>query len=159
MLIRGNALQIPLADESVHCVVTSPPYWGLRDYGVDGQLGLEKTPEEYITNMLRVFREVSRVLRADGTCFLNLGDSYNAAGRDGHGSRIGFKQGTNRASFAGIDQNRPSDPGLKPKDLVGIPWRMALALQADGWSFPSQTHTRQVQRGIHLLASQLMTFS
>ncbi len=122
-----------LPDASVHCCVTSPPYWGLRDYGVSGQLGLEKTPEEYVSKLVSGFREVKRLLRDDGTLWLNLGDSYNANGRDGHGTRQGFKQGTNRASANGYDKNRPTAPDLKRKDLVGIPWRVAFALQADGW--------------------------
>jgi DNA modification methylase len=121
-----------LPDASVHCCVTSPPYWGLRDYGDEGQLGLEPTPEAYVARLVEVFREVRRVLREDGTCWLNLGDSYNAAGREGHGTRIGYKQQTNRASASGTDSNRPTAHGLKPKDLVGIPWRVAFALQADG---------------------------
>jgi len=100
---------------------------------IDAQLGLERTPEEYVAALVAVFREVWRVLKDDGTLWLNLGDSYNAAGREGHGTRIGFKQGTNRASANGEDWNRPSAVGLKPKDLVGIPWRVAFALQADGW--------------------------
>jgi DNA modification methylase len=105
----------------------------LRDYGVDGQLGLESTPEEYVAKMVEVFREVRRVLRDDGTVWLNLGDSYNAAGRVGHGTSIGYKQRTNRASALGADHTRPSAGALKEKDLVGIPWRVAFALQADGW--------------------------
>lgn len=134
-IAHGDALAClrELPDESVHCCVTSPPYWGLRDYGVAGQLGLEKTPEEYVAKMVEVFREVRRVLRNDGTLWLNLGDSYNAAGRDGHGTRVGYKQNTNRASGSGKDNVRPSDGSLKPKDLIGIPWRVAFALQADGW--------------------------
>jgi DNA modification methylase len=122
-----------MPDASVHCCVTSPPYWGLRDYGEPGQLGLEATPEEYVARLVEVFREVRRVLRDDGTLWLNLGDSYNAAGREGHGTRVGYKQGTNRASANGSDHTRPSADALKPKDLVGIPWRVAFALQADGW--------------------------
>lgn len=122
-----------LEDESVHCVVTSPPYWGLRDYGVEGQIGLEPTPAEFIARLVGVFHEVRRVLRKDGTCWVNLGDSYNAAGRVGHGTRTGFKQASNRASSAGMDDVRPSDPNLKPKDLIGVPWRFALAMQDDGW--------------------------
>jgi len=131
MLIRGNARHIPLADESVQCCVCSPPYWGLRDYGVPGQLGLEKTPEEYVANMVAVFREVRRVLRPDGTLFLNLGDSYAGGGRGGNPDESPFrKQATNTGSVTG----RAKDPGivplgLKPKDLVGIPWRVAFALQ------------------------------
>lgn len=171
-----------LPDESVHCVVTSPPYWGLRDYGtasweggdpdcahrvggqvqdgkapgaivagvrpgvdasrcrdcgavrVDSQLGLEATPEEYVANMVEVFREVRRVLRDDGTLFLNLGDSYAATGKSGGGAQGEWWE------EAGADHTgprggkwRPAPAGLKPKDLVGIPWRVAFALQADGW--------------------------
>jgi DNA modification methylase len=137
-VLRGNALHLPLADESVHCVVTSPPYWALRDYGVPGQLGLEPTPDEYVANMVAVFREVWRVLRPDGTVWLNLGDSYAGSmkgiGADGR-AYAGEKQATNRGSV-GIYDGRPptaSAIGLKPKDLCGIPWRVAFALQADGW--------------------------
>jgi len=122
-----------LPDGCVHTCVTSPPYFGLRDYGVDGQIGLEATPEEFVAKMVEVFREVRRVLRDDGTLWLNLGDSYNSAGREGHGTRTGCKQGTNRASATGSDACRPSVEWLKPKDLIGIPWRVAFALQADGW--------------------------
>jgi DNA modification methylase len=115
-----------LPDGCVHTVVTSPPYWGLRDYGVPGQLGLEKSPEEYLARMVEVFREVRRVLRDDGTAWVNMGDSYTSGGRDS------FGPGTNK----GQPKNAPRAPqplGLKPKDLCGIPWRLALALQADGW--------------------------
>jgi DNA modification methylase len=122
-----------LLDESVHCVVTSPPYFGLRDYDVAGQIGLEETPEAYTARMVEAFREVRRVLRPDGTLWLNLGDSYNAAGRKGHGRCVGAKQGTNRASAAGADTVRVNAPNLKEKNLIGIPWRVAFALQADGW--------------------------
>jgi len=133
---EGDALAVlkTMPSDSVDCVVTSPPYWGLRDYGVDGQMGLEPTPEAFVAGMVEVFREVRRVLKPTGTCWVNLGDSYNAAGRTGHGtSREDCKQGTNRASANGADQVRPSAGNLKPKDLVGIPWRVAFALQADGW--------------------------
>jgi len=122
-----------LPEQSVHCCVTSPPYFGLRDYGMAEQIGLEPTPEQFVAELVAVFREVRRVLRDDGTLWLNLGDSYNAAGRSGHGTRIGFKQGTNRASDVGADSCRPNVANLKEKDLVGIPWRVAFALQADGW--------------------------
>lgn len=108
MLIRSDARYIPLKSGVMQCVVTSPPYWGLRDYGVLGQIGLEKTLGEYVAKLVEVFREVWRVLREDGTLWLNLGDSY---------------QGGNKFPL----------PGLKSKDLIGIPWRVALALQADGW--------------------------
>ena len=113
--------------------VTSPPYFGLRDYGHTGQIGLEQTPEQYIAAMVEVFRCVRDVLADDGTLWLNIGDSYNAAGRTGHGTRIGCKQGTNRASDTGADNCRPNVEGLKPKDLIGIPWMLAFALRADGW--------------------------
>ena len=117
----------------VQTCVTSPPYFGLRDYGHDGQIGLEQTPEEYIAAMVEVFRCVRDVLSDDGTLWLNIGDSYNAAGRTGHGTRIGYKQGTNRASAEGHDKCRPTVGNLKPKDLIGIPWMLAFALRADGW--------------------------
>jgi DNA modification methylase len=115
--------------ESVHCCVTSPPYWGLRDYNVDGQLGLESTPEEYVAKMVGVFREVRRVLRDDGTLWLNLGDSYA-------GTRQTRKRGADfdgRESVWRPEDNRPAYNGLRAKNLVGIPWRVAFALQADGW--------------------------
>jgi DNA modification methylase len=117
----------------VQTCVTSPPYFGLRDYGHPEQLGLEPTPEEYVANLVTVFRLVRELLADDGVLWLNLGDSYNAAGRTGHGTRQGVKQGTNRASDTGADNCRPSVGSLKEKDLIGIPWRVALALQADGW--------------------------
>jgi DNA modification methylase len=124
-----------LPDESVHCCVTSPPYWGLRDYGTDGQLGLEPTPDEYVSRMVDVFREVRRVLRSDGTCWLNIGDSYASAQKGGGGINSttiggGRGQGTNAGSLYGT---RHLDHGVKEKDLVGIPWRLAFALHADGW--------------------------
>lgn len=117
----------------VQTCVTSPPYFGLRDYGHPGQIGLEQTPEQYIAAMVEVFRCVRDVLADDGTLWLNIGDSYNAAGRTGHGTRVGHKQGTNRASDTGADNCRPNVEGLKPKDLIGIPWMLAFALRADGW--------------------------
>lgn len=131
MIIQGDSLEElkDLPDESVNCVVTSPPYWGLRDYGVEGQLGLEKTPTEYVQNMVEIFREIRRVLKSDGTVWLNLGDSYNAGRNGGH---PGGEKGVSRTEI--VPQRSGSNaPGLKPKDLVGIPWRTALALQADGW--------------------------
>jgi len=124
-----------LPDESVHCVITSPPYWGLRDYGVDGQLGLEPTAGLYVQHLVEVFREVRRVLRDDGTLWLVVGDSYAAtpkgslAGQDKSGLTSTRTQ--ERALVRGVDKLAGS--GLKPKDLVGIPWRVAFALQADGW--------------------------
>ena len=119
-----------LPDRSIQCVVTSPPYWGLRDYGNDGQLGLEETPEEYVENMVKVFREVKRVLKDDGTVWLNLGDSYAGGGKGNYGSGISTHNGTVSKHPSGSDFKTPN---LKTKDLVGIPWRVAFALQSDGW--------------------------
>jgi DNA modification methylase len=119
-------------DQSVHCCITSPPYWGLRDYGVDGQIGLESTPDEYVSRMVDVFREVRRVLRDDGTLWLNLGDSYNnnASNQQGRG---GSATGGVGGGDGQIGRHNKMVDSLKPKDLVGIPWRVAFALQADGW--------------------------
>ena len=183
MIIQGDARHIPLADGVVQCVVTSPPYWGLRDYGtarweggdagcdhmapprggmgpasaiqvqvkrldysstggqyphecrkcgarrIDAQIGLEPTPEAYVATMVGVMREVWRVLKDDGTVWLNLGDSY--AGSHGTGGNPGDKQWTQPGSR--LDSRPDVPPGLKPKDLCGMPWRVAFALQADGW--------------------------
>ncbi len=119
-----------MPDGSVQCCVTSPPYWGLRDYGHAGQIGLEATPEAYVACMVEVFREVRRVLREDGTCWVNLGDSYNGIG--GPGKQDGGPIGRTAAvAIEGTKGRRIST--IKPKDLVGIPWRVAFALQADGW--------------------------
>lgn len=120
-----------MPDESVHCCVTSPPYFGLRDYGHVGQLGLEPTPEEYITGMVEVFREVRRVLRNDGTLWLNIADSYARNASKG-GSGVGGKNHKYLGdSYARACSDVP--PGLKEKDLIGIPWMLAFALRADGW--------------------------
>ena len=124
--VRERLAELP--DESVNCVVTSPPYYGLRDYGIDGQLGLEPTLNEYITAMVDVFRDVRRVLRADGTCWINLGDSFNGSGKTGGAKSI---QAGNIGSFTGSFVR--SEIGMKPKDLMMVPARLALALQADGW--------------------------
>jgi DNA modification methylase len=134
-ILQGDCLDrlCTLPDQSVNCCVTSPPYYGLRDYGVAGQIGLEASPTKYVAKLVAVFNEVRRVMRDDGVLWLNLGDSYNAAGREWHGTRIDYKQGTNRASANGADSGRACDDSLKPKDLIGIPWRVAFALQADGW--------------------------
>lgn len=146
-LLMGDALSRlrELPDESVHCVVTSPPYWGLRDYGVEGQIGLEATPEEYLFKLVAVFRETRRVLRSDGVVWLNLGDTYfgswgNYGGRNrGHGSQREIVNGSAvlNPAYDGLENFRPPSalphPTLKPKDLVGIPWMLACALRADGW--------------------------
>jgi DNA modification methylase len=141
MIIRGDALTelLKLPDESINCCVTSPPYWGLRDYGVSGQLGLEGTPEEYVAKMVDVFREVRRVMKNDGTLWLNLGDSYagswGAQGREGSMAARSVVSARQIAAAAKKKSHTGSvqENGLKPKDLVGIPWRVAFALQADGW--------------------------
>lgn len=115
----------------VQACVTSPPYFGLRDYGHSGQLGLEKTPDEYVASMVEVFRCVRDLLADDGTLWLNLGDSYNAhPGQRKTTDKVGPKQETVRGSQAAPSRHVE---GLKPKDLIGIPWRVAFALQADGW--------------------------
>ncbi len=190
-ILTGDAIEQlrTLLDESVHCCVTSPPYWGLRDYGtaaweggdegcdhvapagisggqradrtftlgeiyksecgkcgakrIDSQLGLERTPEEYVAKMVEVFREVRRVLRKDGTCWINLGDAYAHSGACGGGSplsnptdgRIGDQSPRGRKDdrIAQLKTGGTLSHGLKPKDLCGIPWRVAFALQADGW--------------------------
>ena len=138
-ILVGDALSqlALLPDGCLQCCVTSPPYWGLRDYGVEGQLGLERTPDEYVENMVEVFREVRRVLRDDGTLWLNLGDTYASA----------WPAPVNRRNVIGQEMKggirsdmRPNmlSGCLKEKDLVGIPWRVALALQADGWYLRSE---------------------
>jgi len=144
MIITGDCLEVmkTLENKSVQTCITSPPYWSLRDYGVDGQMGLENTPEEYVAKMVEVFREVRRVLRDNGTLWLNLGDSYAAnrggspmpaetlaGGVSGRGDKV-----ANRGRESGFTPNPdPASHGLKHKDLIGIPWRVAFALQSDGW--------------------------
>lgn len=182
-IVVGDCLEVlkQLPDKRVQCVVTSPPYWGLRDYGtvtweggdpecdhssqvnygkksdtnkgslrngpfkevcgkcgakrVDDQLGLEKTPEEYVAKLVEIFREIKRVLRDDGTVWLNLGDSYAGSGKGGNpedSKWSGFVGNKDREKSA--KASNPIIPtGLKPKDLVGIPWKVAFALQAEGW--------------------------
>lgn len=141
-IINGDSLEVikTLPDNSINCCVTSPPYWGLRNYGVEGQIGLEKTPEEYVGKMVAVFGEVRRVLKADGTLWLNLGDSY--ANQKTGDTYSGFNDryfgretdgGKQAQTVSNADIGRLDFNGLKPKDLVGIPWRVAFALQADGW--------------------------
>jgi DNA modification methylase len=139
-IYTGDCMDVlkTLPAESVHCVVTSPPYYGLRDYGVEGQIGLEDTPDAYIAKLVAVFREVRRVLRADGTVWLNLGDSYvgykgdnyNSTGKRGTGERSEVQKAHNRGT--------PHTQPLAAKQLMMIPARVALALQADGWWLRSQ---------------------
>lgn len=150
-LIQGDALAVlkTLPEETVRCCCTSPPYWGLRDYGVSGQIGLEPTPEEYVVRLVEVFREVRRVLTPDGTLWLNLGDSYTGSGKGGNPDE--GKQATNKgsqsigllyrktgetareAALTNVSRRWTAKNGLAPKNLVGIPWLVAFALRADGW--------------------------
>ncbi|MBX3203548.1 MAG: site-specific DNA-methyltransferase [Labilithrix sp.] len=113
-------------DGTFHCCVTSPPYWGLRDYGYEGQIGAEATIDAYVQSLVEVFRDVRRVLREDGTLWLNIGDAYTSGNRTW--------RDTDKKNPARAMTYRPPTPkGLKPKDLIGLPWRIAFALQADGW--------------------------
>ncbi len=106
--------------------ITSPPYWGLRDYGIDGQIGAENTLERYLNDLVAIFREVKRVLRNDGTLWLNIGDSYTSGNR-------GWRDPDKKNPARGMSYRPPNPEGLKDKELIGVPWRIALALQADGW--------------------------
>ena len=131
ILVGDCRVTLPtLPERSVRCCVTSPPYWGLRDYGHGEQIGLESTPDAYVEQLVAVFREVRRVLTDDGTLWLNLGDSYAGSGK-GPAGNLGKKNDERNMTHTSATQNIPH--GLKPKDLVGIPWRVAFALQADGW--------------------------
>jgi len=129
-LLHGDCREVlkTLPDESVHCVVCSPPYYGLRDYGMAGQIGLEATPDAYVAELVAVFCEVRRVLRDDGTLWCNLGDSY--AGHNATGFQLG-----NEVKNGGVSNKNGVGKltGYKPKDLLGIPWMVAFALRADGW--------------------------
>lgn len=129
-VLTGDALSVlrTMPSESVNCIVTSPPYWGLRDYGHDGQIGLEATPQEFVSKMTEIFQECRRVLTADGVCWVNIGDSY-ASDMKGSGGPSEKQLSNNGSRY----QSRKLEHGLKPKDLVGIPWRVAFALQDDGW--------------------------
>ncbi len=127
-IFEGDAITVlrRLPSASVSCVVTSPPYWGLRDYGIGEQIGLEQTLPQFINRLVAVFAEIRRVLRDDGTLWLNIGDGYTSGNR---GWRAPDKKNPARAMDV-----RPETPeGLKPKDLIGVPWRLAFALQDDGW--------------------------
>ena len=134
-ILQGDCIESlkKIEDGSINTCITSPPYWGLRNYNDESkQLGMEDTPEEFVENLVNVFREVKRVLRDDGTAWLNLGDSYNTtqAGNKTWGDGVGANKHYVDGS---IPKKRNLIQGLKKKDLVGIPWRVAFALQADGW--------------------------
>ena len=130
-IYTGDSLEVlkTLPDESVHCCVTSPPYYALRDYGVEGQIGRETTPKEYISRLTEVFAEVRRVLRPDGTLWLNISDTY--AGKGNQGDYLDMKNPKGRTGQA-VALNHKVE-GCKPKDLIGIPWMLAFALRDDGW--------------------------
>ena len=141
-IIEGDCIEgmKTLPDGSVHTCVTSPPYWGLRDYGHYDQIGAEKTPEEFVENMVDVFREVRRVLRDDGTVWLNLGDSYASNGcyinawlEKEHNKDKRHLHTNNHERYEDRKAFRGGSYNIKGKDLIGIPWRVAFALQADGW--------------------------
>ena len=138
-VINGDCLDVlpNIADKQFSCCVTSPPYYGLRDYGTDGQIGQERSPEEYIDHLVRVFREVRRVLSDDGTLWLNIGDSY-AGSMQGIGGPGSMPQNLNNRGTEAVRTSRNMSitanlEGYKPKDLIGIPWMLAFALRADGW--------------------------
>lgn len=126
IILLGDAIEVlrTMEQESVHACVTSPPYYNLRDYGAVGQIGMEATPEEFVDKLVEVFREVRRVLRSDGTLWVNMGDSY--------ATRSGRQPPTNTRNSCGHTEKRPP-PGYKYKDLIGVPWLLAFALRADGW--------------------------
>lgn len=128
-IYHGDSLAIlkTFTDGCINCCVTSPPYWGLRDYGNDAQLGLEDTPEQFIKNMVDVFREVKRTLKDDGTLWLNIGDSYAGSGKGPPGNISGDEHSM-------YEKTKPyKSEYIKPKDLIGIPWMLAFALREDGW--------------------------
>lgn len=133
-ILEGDCRDVlrTLSDGSAHCCVTSPPYFGLRDYGVAGQMGLEATPDEFIAGMVAVFREVRRVLRDDGTLWLNIGDSYAASpGQRKAADAVNSQKQQSNAGSIRVGSRHAG--GCKPKDLIGIPWMLAFALRADGW--------------------------
>jgi site-specific DNA-methyltransferase (adenine-specific)/site-specific DNA-methyltransferase (cytosine-N4-specific) len=127
-LIIGDAREVlaTLGDDTFQTCITSPPYWGLRDYGVQAQIGAEALLDDYIAGLVAVFREVRRVLSGRGTLWLNVGDSYTSGGRT-------WRDPDKKLAARGMSYRAPTPDGLKPKDLIGVPWRVALALQEDGW--------------------------
>lgn len=137
-IIIGDALSSlqKVPSDVADCCVTSPPYYGLRDYGVDGQIGLEPTPEEYINRLVGVFREVRRVLKPDGTLWIVIADSYAGSGKGAANypeNAANWKQGTNRGMLGAKATTAVKTPGIKSKDMIGIPWMLAFALRSDGW--------------------------
>lgn len=137
-LLHGDCLAAldSLEDESAHMIWTSPPYYGLRDYGVAEQIGQESSPESYIATLVSVFRKAKRILKQDGTLWINIGDTYSRGGRKTVPPHRGFASSASDVSkygFVSAAGNLQDHPVIKPKDLLGIPWRLALALQEDGW--------------------------
>lgn len=122
----ARKLLAALPDGHFDCIVTSPPYWGLRDYGVAGQIGAETTVDDYIAALADLFRESRRTLAEDGTLWLNVGDSYTSGGRT-------WRDADAKNKGRAMEYRAPTPTGLKPKDLIGVPWKLAFALQADGW--------------------------
>lgn len=122
----ARKLLATMPENHFDCIVTSPPYWGLRDYGVEGQIGAENTVDEYINDLVQLFREARRTLSNDGTLWLNIGDSYTSGGRT-------WRDADAKNKGRAMEYRAPTPEGLKPKDLIGVPWKLAFALQADGW--------------------------
>ncbi len=137
-VVTGDAFDVlaGLPGEFVRTVVTSPPYWSLRDYSSPGQLGIEDNPDDYVASLVRIFEEVRRVLTKDGALWLNIGDSYTSGGRT-------WRAPDKKNPFRAMGTRPPTPEGLKPKDLVGIPWRLAFALQAAGWYIRSDVIWRK----------------
>jgi len=137
-IIQGNCIETlkTLPDNYVNCCITSPPYYNLRDYNCNGQIGLEETPQEYIQKLVDVFREVKRVLSDNGTAWINIGDSYAGSGKGAanypENAKL-YKQGTNKGMLGATATLKCKTPGIKNKDLIGIPWMLAFALRDDGW--------------------------
>ena len=135
-IYQGSSFEVlkTFPDESINCCVTSPPYFGLRDYGMEGQVGMEETPELYVDNLVVIFEEVRRVLRKDGNLWLNLGDSYAGSGKGAETHPGDYpKQNSNRGTVGGQTTRNFKSKIYKPKDLIGIPWMVAFALRNSGW--------------------------
>ncbi|HEY0783826.1 MAG TPA: DNA methyltransferase, partial [Thermoanaerobaculia bacterium] len=128
LLVAGDSASVlaSLPDSLFQTCITSPPYWSLRDYRIAGQIGLERSVDEYVERLVAVFAEVRRTLRADGTLWVNVGDSYTSGGRT-------WRARDRKNPVRAMDVRPPTPAGLKPKDLIGVPWRLAFALQRQGW--------------------------
>lgn len=137
MIYVGDCIEVlkGMKENSIDSCVTSPPYYRLRNYGIDGQIGLEESPEEYVAKLVEIFREVRRILKPEGTLWVNIGDSYAGSGKGAanYPETSHSKQNTNRGSFGTFIPKTKTDREIKNKDLIGIPWMLAFALRADGW--------------------------